>query len=159
MAKLDEIAELLTEEIHGFEKSIAQLERLHGKMKDLPLRPDTTELDRLLRSYGNEHRETFRENRNTMGSLLERVERSVLLPVWALRMFGGLALCVLLVVGFSIHQLSQVADLERAAFKDGRESTVEHFEGFFRERPLVRKQYREWAEEKAQKQDSALSGF
>lgn len=54
MAKLEEVAELLTEEIKKFENSISRLEGLHAFLRNYRLKPDTTDIDFILRRY-NDH--------------------------------------------------------------------------------------------------------
>jgi len=103
MAKLDEIAELLTEEINGFEKSIGRLEKVHEDLQNLPLRPDTSELNALLKEYGKNQKTNVEEQQRLMKRILYKVKRSILLPSWAIKLSWGLLVTVLLVLGFSIH--------------------------------------------------------
>ena len=77
MAKLDEIAELLTEEINGFEKSIGRLEKVHEDFKNLPLRPDTSELNALLKEYGNKQKNDIKEQQRLMERILHKDTKSV----------------------------------------------------------------------------------
>ncbi|PIB38973.1 DUF6730 family protein [Maribacter sp. 4G9] len=148
MAKLDEIAELLTEEINGFEKSICRLEKVHEDFKNLPLRPDTSELNALLKEYGNKQKNNIEEQQRLMERILHKVERSVLLPSWAIKLTWGLLVNVLLVLGFSIYQVSRTAKKEEAAFIKGQNSTKEQFGTFLYESPEAKELYLKWSEEK-----------
>lgn len=151
MAKLDEIAELLTEEINGFEKSIGRLEKAHENLKGLPLRPDTSELNTLLKEYGNNQKTNIEEQQRMMGKILHKVERSVLLPSWAIKLFWGLLICVVLVLGFSIYQVSRIAKKEEAAYIKGQNSTMEHFGTFLDENPKAKELYQKWMEKRGNK--------
>lgn len=151
MAKLDEIAELLTEEINGFEKSIGRLEKVHENFKNLPLRPDTSELNALLKEYGYNQKNNIEEQQRLMGRILHKVERSVLLPSWATKLAWGLLVAVLLVLGFSIHQVSRIAKKEEAAYLKGQHDTIEHYGTFFKESPEAKELYQEWLEVEGKK--------
>jgi len=151
MAKLDEIAELLTEEINGFEKSIGRLEKAHDDFKNLPLRPDTTEINTLLKDYGNNQRKTIEEHQGLMERILHKVERSILLPSWAIKLSWGLLICVLLVLGFSIYQVSMISKKEEAAYIKGRDDAIEHYRTFFADSPGAKELYQEWLEVEGKK--------
>ena len=146
MAKLDEIAELLTEEINGFEKSIGRLEKVHESLKNLQLRPDTTEISALLKEYGNNQKTNIEEQQRLMGRILHKVERSIILPSWALKLIWGLLVTVLLVLGFSIYQVSRISRKEETAFIKGQNSTMELFGTFLDESPEAKELYQEWLE-------------
>ncbi|MFT0714108.1 DUF6730 family protein [Flagellimonas lutimaris] len=151
MAKLDEIAELLTEEINGFEKSIGRLEKVHEDFKNHPLRPDTSELNALLKDYGNNQNNNIKEQQRLMERILHKVERSVLLPSWAIKLTWGLLVTVLLVLGFSIYQVSRISKKEEAAFIKGQDDAIEHYGTFFKESPEAKELYQKWLEVKGKK--------
>jgi hypothetical protein len=151
MAKLDEIAELLTEEINGFEKSIGRLEKAHENLKNLPLRPDTTEINALLKDYSNNQKKTIEEQQKLMQRILGKVEKSILLPSWAIKLSWGLLVCVLLVLGFSVFQLSRISKKEEVAFIKGRDSAMGHHRAFLDESPQAKELYQKWLEEKGKK--------
>jgi len=90
MAKLDEIAELLTEEINGFEKSIGRLEKVHENLQNLPLIPDTTEINTLLKDYGNNQKKIVEDQQRLIQRILQKVEKSILLPSWVIKLSWGL---------------------------------------------------------------------
>ena len=144
MAKLDEIAELLTEEINGFEKSIGRLEKANENLQNLPLRPDTTEIKVLLNDYGNNQKKTIEEQQRMMHRILHKVEQSILLPSWAIKLTWGLLVTVLLVLGFSIYQVSRISKKEEAAFIKGQDDAIEHYGTFFKESPEAKEMYQKW---------------
>ena len=151
MAKLDEIAELLTEEINGFEKSIGRLEKMHENLQNLPLRPDTTEINVLLKEYSNVQKKTIEEQQKLMQRILDKVEKSIQLPSWAIKLSWGLLVCVVLVLGFSIYQVSRISKKEEAAFGKGRDSAMGHFQTFLDESPQAKELYQKWLEENGKK--------
>lgn len=146
MAKLDEIAELLTEEINGFEKSIGRLEKVHENLQNLPLRPDTTKLNALLKEYGNNQKKIVEEQQRLMQKILYKVERSILFPSWAVKLSWGLLVCVLLVLSYSIYQVSRISKKEEAAYIKGRDNAMGHYGTFLDESPQAKKLYQNWRE-------------
>lgn len=146
MAKLDEIAELLTEEINGFEKSIDRLEKVHENLQNLPLKADTSELNALLNEYGNNQKNNIEEQQRLMERILHKVERSVFLPSWAIKLTWGLLIMVLLVLGFSIYQVSRISKKEEAAYIKGQDDTIEHYGTFLDDSPEAKELYQEWLE-------------
>lgn len=151
MAKLDEIAELLTEEINGFEKSIGRLEKAHENLQNLPLKADTSELNALLKEYGNNQNNNIEEQQRLMERILHKVERSVLLPSWAIKLTSGLLVTVLLVLGFAIYQVSRISKKEETAYIKGQDDAIEHYGTFFKESPGAKERYQKWLEGKGKK--------
>ena len=151
MAKLDEIAELLTEEINGFEKSIDRLQKVHEDFKNLPLRPDTSELNALLKEYGNNQKDNIEEQQRLMERILHKVKRSILLPSWAIKLTWGLLVTVLLVLGFSIYQVSRISKKEEAAYIKGRDSAMGHYGTFLDGSPEAKELYQKWLEDNGKK--------
>ncbi|KAB7529008.1 hypothetical protein F8C76_14270 [Flagellimonas olearia] len=151
MAKLDEIAELLTEEISEFEKSIARLEKVHDGMQNLQLRPDTAGIDALLKEYSNNQKKNIEEQQKLMRRILRKVEKSILLPSWAIKLSWGLLVCVLLVIGFSVYQVSRISKKEEAAYIKGRDSVMGHYGTFLEESQQAKKLYQKWIEENGKK--------
>ena len=151
MAKLDEIAELLTEEINGFEKSIDRLEKVHENLQNLPLKADTSELNALLKEYGNNQKNNIEEQQRLMERVLHKVERSVLLPSWAIKLTWGLLITVLLVLGFSIYQVSRMSKKEEAAYIKGQDDAIEHYGTFLDDSPEAKELYQEWLEVEGKK--------
>lgn len=151
MAKLDEIAELLTEEINGFEKSIGRLEKVHENLQNLPLRPDTTEINTLLKDYGNNQKMIVEDQQRLMQRILQKVEKSILLPSWAIKLSWGLLVCVLLVLGFSIYQVSRITKKVEGAYIKGQDSTLNHYGTFLEENTEAKELYNEWIQQKGKK--------
>ncbi|MDF0714850.1 hypothetical protein PY092_01715 [Muricauda sp. 334s03] len=151
MAKLDEIAELLTEEINSFEKSIGRLEKANEGLKNFPLKPDTSELNALLKEYGSNQKNNIEEQQRLMQRILYKIERSILLPSWAIKLSWGLLVCILLVLGFSIYQVSSITKKEEASFNKGRDSAMGHFGAFLESSPQANEHYQKWLEDNSKK--------
>ena len=116
MAKLDEIAELLTEEIKGFENSVARMERLKKFLMEYKVRADTTDIDFILKGYNDQQKKAVEEQHKLMADAVRSIKNSMIFPKWAVKLFGTLFLIVTLVLGYSILQLSRIPQKEQKAF-------------------------------------------
>lgn len=82
MAKIDEIAELLTEEIHNFEKSVDKLEDLQSALKDFELKPDTSLVNQMLNEYHELQQKRYKDLRELVLEVVGKIDKSQLIPHW-----------------------------------------------------------------------------
>ncbi|HUH46368.1 MAG TPA: DUF6730 family protein [Arenibacter sp.] len=146
MAKLDEIAELLTEEIKGFENSVDRMEKLKKFLMEYKVQADTTNIDFILKRYNDHQKKTVEEQHRLMANAVRSIKDSMVFPKWAVKLFGALLIVVFLVLGFSIHKVSRIPELERAAHKKGENRALIHFRAFFKANPEADEVYREWTQ-------------
>ncbi len=151
MAKLDEIAELLTEELKNFEHSVNRMEKLKEFMMDYKVQADTDGIDHLLKGYNDNQKKTVEEQNELLANVIYYVKKSIALPKWAVKLFWGLLVTILLVLGYSIFQISRIPKKEQAAFSQGESNAVRHFERFMEENPEVSALYEEWRNSKNKK--------
>ena len=102
MAKLDEIAELLTEEIHSFEKTVDKLEAIQYKLKDYKLEPDTSLVNQLLRDYHSRQKLRIDELRKLGADTHRIVEKSQIIPRWQVKLFWAWSFFNLLGWGITV---------------------------------------------------------
>lgn len=144
MAKLDEIAELLTEELHNFEQSVQHLEQVREFLDQYILTPDTSEVDELIKAYHQRQQKELQEQKKLLRNLYSKVQGSTLLPKWMIILCWIWCFLNLIVWGLSVHHFSQATDKEEAAFEKGKEQYVGHFREFFDGHPEARDAYRDW---------------
>jgi len=106
MAKLDEIAELLTEELHNFEQSVRHLEKIRESLDHYHLIPDTTEVDFLIKGYNDRQRKILEEQNELIRSLTYKIENATLFPGWLIKLFWAWCFLNLIMWGFSIYTIS-----------------------------------------------------
>jgi len=102
MAKLDEIAELLTEEIHSFEQSVNKLETLQSHLKDYKLVPDASLVNQMLREYHENQRQRHMELENMVQIVSRKIEKSQAIPSWQIKLFWAWSFFNLLGWGITI---------------------------------------------------------
>lgn len=151
MAKLDEIAELLTEEIKGFENSVDRMERLKKFLMEYKVQADTTDIDFILKRYNDHQKKAVEEQHKVMAQAVRSIRDSMVCPKWAVKLFVALSIVIFLVLGFSIYKVSRIPEIERAAYKKGEDRALIHFRTFFEANPEADGIYREWMETDGEK--------
>jgi hypothetical protein len=144
MAKLDEIAEVLTEELEGFQKAIQQLEVIAKKLDHshtlMEIENTRDGVSKLKQGQVNH----FRKQRQEVHQLSQKLEGAKLIPKWLLGLFFSFLTSVMLVLGYSIFQASKIPKMEQTAYSQGESNAVRHFDRFMRERPKAGALYKEW---------------
>ncbi len=151
MAKLDEIAELLTEEIKGFENSVDRMEQLKKFLMEYKVQADTSDIDFILKGYNDHQKKTAEEQHKLMGNVVYYIKISMVFPKWSIKMFWGLLTVIFLVLGFSVYKVSRTAQIRQDAYGKGEEKAVAHFRAFLRADPEAAKLYQKWMEDQSKK--------
>ena len=151
MAKLDEIAELLTEEIKGFENSVNRMEELKNFLMTFKVQADTSDIDFILTRYNDHQKKAVEDQHKLMANVVYYIKKSITFPKWAIKLFWGLLVCIILVLGFSVYKVSLISKLKQEAFEQGEEEAVAHFRVFFEASPEASELYQEWREPKSKK--------
>ena len=151
MAKLDEIAELLTEELKSFEHSVNRMEKLKEFLIGYKVSADTTNIDYLLKGYNDSQKKAVEEQNKLLANVIYHVKKSIAFPKWSVKLFWGVLVTVLLVLGYAIFQISSSLKKEQAAFSHGESNAVRHFERFMEENPEAGVLYRDWRNHKDKK--------
>jgi hypothetical protein len=86
-----------------------------------------------------------------MANVVYYIKKSMTIPKWAIKLFVGLSVCIILVLGFSVYKVSQISDIKQEAYGQGEENTVGHFRAFFEASPEAGELYQKWREPKSKK--------
>ncbi len=151
MAKLDEIAELLTEEMKGFEKSVNRMEQLKKFLMTYKVQADTSDIDFILKEYNDSQKKVIEEQNKLLAKVIYYIKKSMPLPKWTVKLFWALSMTILLILGYAIFQISRIPKKEQAAFSQGERRAVRHFRQFMEEIPEVSTLYEEWRKPKGKK--------
>ncbi|NYJ28070.1 DUF6730 family protein [Allomuricauda sp. ARW1Y1] len=151
MAKLDEIAELLTEEIKGFENSVNRMEELKAFLMTYKIQADTSDIDFIVKRYNDHQKKAVDEQNKLLANVIYHTKKSMALPKWAVKLFWALSVIILLVLGYALFQVSRIPKKEQAAFSQGESNAVRHFERFMEETPEAGALYEEWRKPKGKK--------
>ena len=151
MAKLDEIAELLTEELHNFEQSVRHLEEVRQSLDHYVIMPDTSEVDYLIKSYNDRQQKILNDQNELLRNLSYRVNDAFLIPNGYIKIFWVWCFLNLLVWGLSVIMISRWPEKEEIAFQKGKEEYLQHFQDFFDQRPEALEAYQSWIKQSEQK--------
>ena len=112
MKKLDDIMELLTDEINGFQNSIKKLEGLSKGLNEVKV--DTSKLEYHLKEHLR-HQERIQSNNNrTFNDINKKLKRAKLIPKWLLVLFLSLLIILNMVMGYLSFQVVQLNKKEKA---------------------------------------------
>lgn len=150
MAKLDEIMEVFTQEISGFNKSIDKLEELSEKFNHLKIQTDTARLESLLEDFFNSQKRTVKSYENRMEEVLKNIEKSRWTPKWEVTMIY-VVMC-LNTIAFSYlgyYYIKYEQKMEATVLKVKQES-LGKARSYFEDHEIIYKDFKRWA----RKQDS-----
>lgn len=72
-------------------------------------------------------------------------------PKWAIKLFWGILVTILLVLGFSVYKVSRIPEIKQEAYGQGEENAIGHFRAFFEATPEASELYQEWREPQSKK--------
>ena len=144
MKKLDEIMELLTEEIDGFNKSITKLERLSEKIRHTRINADTSGIETMVENYLHREESTLTYYKSQMGEINKKLRwgRALLL------LFCITTTITVLTMGYFGYQNILLEREKEDYYNQGRKETMEQFQGFFDGHPEAYKSYELWIQKK-----------
>ncbi|MDO6517784.1 DUF6730 family protein [Zobellia uliginosa] len=146
--KLDEIMELLTDELDGFNKSIDRLERLARNTDNIKIVPDTTEIEGLIREHLNSEKtmnSKLHESVQDIGSLISKAR---LVPKIQLWIHYSIWIGSLIIIGYLALKVSQTGNMKDKAFAEGEQKVILDLKGYFDQNPGHYESYRKWIKEK-----------
>ncbi|RKN77985.1 DUF6730 family protein [Ulvibacterium marinum] len=148
MAKMDEIMEVLTQEIAGFNTSIAKLEKLSEKFKNLEVEMDTSKLEFRLDDFIKTQKRTIESYENRMEQVLKKIEKSRWTPKWEVAVIY-IVMC-LNTIAFSYlgYYFVNYEQKKEAAVAKGKEEGLGKARGYFDDHPIIYKDFERWAKRK-----------
>ncbi|GMN11878.1 hypothetical protein MTsPCn9_11540 [Croceitalea sp. MTPC9] len=108
MKKIDEIMELLTEEINGFEKSVEKLECLSKNLNEIKVKADTSNMEYRLKEHLRAQERIESQNKQTLKELNQKLKRAKLVPKWLLILFLSVLIMLTIVIGYLSFQVVQL---------------------------------------------------
>ncbi len=112
MKKLDEIMELLTDEINGFQNSIKKLEDLSKGLNKVKV--DTSKLEYHLKEHLRHQEKVQLLNKRTLNDIDKKLKRAKLIPKWLLVLFLSVSIILSMTIGYLSFQVVQLTKKEKA---------------------------------------------
>jgi len=150
MAKLDEIMEVLTQEISGFNNSIDKLEELSAKFDDLKITADTSHLEFQLKEFLRLQKSNLEFYDKRMDKVLKNIEKSRWTPKWEMSLFYLFMIINTIAFGYMGYYFINYEQEKKAVVLKVKKENLGRARGYFEDHPIIYKDFEKWA----QKQDS-----
>jgi vacuolar-type H+-ATPase subunit I/STV1 len=146
--KLDEVMELLTDELDGFNKALAKLQRLTKNVEDIKIIPDTSEIEGMLETHLRQEKEKTSRLRESVRSLEERLKRASVISKFQKWVQYFIWAVTLIIIGYLSFKVSRIQELQEESFELGQKEIIENLQGYFGEHPEHYEKYLQWDKEK-----------
>jgi len=149
MAKLDEITELLTEELEGFNRSITKLERISSKMGNIKIQADSRIIEGKLDNYM--YREEFLIK--FYKKQIEEINRKLKWGKLLLILFCLVSMATILTMGYFGYQIIHFDAEREKVHNEGKKEIILQLRGYFDEYPDAYMNYEKWRNEQMETLD------
>jgi len=146
--KLDEVMELLTDELDGFDKSLARLERLTQNTDNIKVIPDTSKIERLLREHLDSEKANNSRLDESVRGITEQISKARLIPRLQLWLHYSIWITSLIIIGYLAFKVSRIDDIKEKAFAEVEQEVISNLKGYFDQNPEHYESYRKWIKEK-----------
>ena len=106
--KLDEVMELLSDELDGFNKSITKLEKLTQDVDNINIKADTTGIEFMLREYLITEKEKNNRQQERIQSLENQISKSKVIPKVQLWIHYGIYFISIVIISYLIINQAQL---------------------------------------------------
>ena len=142
--KLDEVMELLSDELDGFNKTVDRLERLTRNVENINIRPDTIEMESMLREHLALEKANISQIECSVRNIGLRVSKASLISKVKLWLHYSIWIVSLIIIGYLSFKVSRVDDIRERAFGEGEQQVISSLRGYFDRYPEHYKTYQEW---------------
>lgn len=145
MAKLDEIMEVLTQEISGFNNSIGKLEELSTKFDDLKITADTSHFEFQLKEFLRLQKNTVESYDKRMKEVLQNIEKSRWIPKWEMLMLYLFMTINTMAFGYLGYYFINYEQKKKAAVLKVKKENLGRARGYFEDHQVIYKDFEKWA--------------
>ena len=146
--KLDEVMELLTDELDGFNKALNKLQRLTKNVEDIRILPDTSEIEKLLENHLQREKEKTIDLQESVRSLKERLVKASLISKFQKWLHYFIWVLSLLIIGYLSFKVSKMEEIREESFAEGKREVIISLKGYLDQHPEQYKEYEQWLKEK-----------
>ncbi|MCG2462892.1 hypothetical protein K8352_19170 [Flavobacteriaceae bacterium F89] len=146
--KLDEVMELLNDELDGFNKALIKLEKMTKNIDGIKIRPDTTQIEYLLKEHLNSQENQTSRLWESVHDLKGQIAKARLVPKVQLWLHYTIWIVSLFLIGYLAFKVSQINDIQERAFSEGEQRTISNLKEYFDQYPEQYNSYRAWVMEK-----------
>ncbi|WP_339835938.1 DUF6730 family protein [uncultured Maribacter sp.] len=145
--KPDEIMELLTDELDGFNKALNKLQRLTRNVEDIRILPDTSEIEQLLENHLKREKEKTLNLEESVRSLKERLAKASVISRFRLWLHYYIWASSLLIICYLVFKVAKMEEIREESFSKGRQEVITNLRGYFDQYPEYYEDYEQWLKE------------
>lgn len=146
--KLDEVMELLTDELDGFNKAIVRLEQLTQSTDNIKIRPDISEIEHLLKEHLNSEKAKNSRLQESVLDIEKQISSARLIPKKQLWIHYSIWLVSLVIIAYLAFKASRIDKIQEKAFAEGEQNVILSLRGYFDQNPEHYESYQKWLKEK-----------
>lgn len=145
MKKIDEIMELFTEEISGFNASISKLEKLSKNLNDLKIQADASNIEFYINDFLKSQKRTLEFYSNQLDEMQKKIKKASVRPKWEVKVIYMLIGMITIAFTYLGYYFIQFENRNKAAFLNGKKEAVYEIRGYFNNHPVIYENFQEWA--------------
>ena len=142
---MDEIMELLSDEIDGFNRSIKKLEVLSKKWNELNIKADTSNIEFHIREHLRKSEDIIDRYNSRVREIQEDIKKAQFTPKWLLPLVLSTSTTAFICLLYFGYQFGQVEDEKTEAFENGKKEMILQLRGYFDKHPDAYKDYQKWS--------------
>ena len=148
MAKLDEIMEVLTQEISGFNNSIGKLEELSKKYDDTEIKMDTSHLEFQIKEFLRLQNRTKDSYQERMEEVLEKIEKSRWTPKWEVALFYIYLIINTSAFGYFGYYFINYDLKMKDTVSRAKQEGLGRARGYFEDHEIIYRDFERWSKKK-----------
>ncbi|MCG2462807.1 hypothetical protein K8352_18735 [Flavobacteriaceae bacterium F89] len=145
MQKMDEIMELLSDEIDGFNKSIKKLEVLSKKWDGLQIKADSSNIEYHIKEHLRVTERSMERYNGQIREIQEEIKKAQFTPKWLMPLILTASTTALICLLYFGYHFVQLEDKKFEAFENGKKEAVLQLRGYFDKHPEAYKDYLKWS--------------
>ncbi len=146
--KLDEVMELLTDELDGFNTSLDKLQKLTENVDNIKIVPDTAPIEFLLKEHLRAEQAQSSRIKEALEEINKKLSNARVVPKLQLWFHYAIWFISLIIIGYLVFQVSRIDQLQEKAFSEGKQAVISELNSYFDKYPEHYKTYQNWIEEK-----------
>lgn len=148
MKKIDEIMEVLTEEITGFNASITKLEDLSKNLNNLKIQADASNIEFYINDFLKSQKRTLDFYAKQLDEIHRKIKKGSVRPKWEAKVIYLLIGISTIAFSYLGYHFIKFEDEKEAAFLNGKKEAVFEIRGYFNDHPIIYENFQEWVKKK-----------
>lgn len=148
MAKLDEIMEVLTQEIAGFNKSIETLKVLSKKFDDVEIKIDTSHLEYQIKEFLRLQSQTKDKYEKRIEEVLKKIEKSRWTPKWEVALLYIVISVNTIAFGYFGYYFINYELKMKDAISQAKQEGLGRARDYFEDHEVIYKDFKRWSKKR-----------